>query len=57
MDPFTIGSVVLGLASLALSTAKGVRDEKRTKKFMTEEISESVKKMIDSKQRYRKLGK
>ena len=57
MDLFTIGSVVLGLASLALSTAKGVRDEKRTKKFMTEEISESVKKMIDSKQRYRKLGK
>ena len=57
MDLFTIFSIVLGLASLALSTAKGIRDEKRTKKFMTEEISESVKKMLDSKQRYRKLGK
>lgn len=57
MDPFTIGSIALGLASLGLSTAKGVRDEKQTKKFMTEEISKSVKEVISSKQRYRKLGK
>lgn len=57
MDPFTIGSVVLGAASLALSTAKGVRDDKNNKKFMSEEISKSVKEVISSKQRYRKLGK
>lgn len=57
MDPFTIGSVVLGVASLALSTAKGVRDDKNNKKFMSDEISKSVKEVISSKQRYRKLGK
>lgn len=57
MDPFTIGSIVLGIASLGLSTAKGMRDDKNNKKFMSEEISKSVKEVINSKQRYRKLGK
>lgn len=57
MDPFTIGSIVLGAASLALSTAKGMRDEKQNKQFMTDQISKSVKEVISSKQRYRKLGK
>ena len=57
MDPFTIGSIVLGAASLALSTAKGMRDDKQNKQFMTDQISKSVKEVIDSKQRYRKLGK
>ena len=57
MDPFMIGSIVLGAASLALSTAKGMRDEKQNKQFMTDQISKSVKEVISSKQRYRKLGK
>lgn len=57
MDPFTIGSIVLGLASLGLSTAKGMRDDKQNKQFMTDQISKSVKEVISSKQRYRKLGK
>lgn len=57
MDPFTIGSIVLGIASLGLSTAKGMHDDKNNKKFMSEEISKSVKEVISSKQRYRKLGK
>lgn len=57
MDPFTIGSIVLGAASLALSTAKGMRDDKQNKQFMADQISKSVKEVISSKQRYRKLGK
>lgn len=57
MDPFTIASVALGIASLGVSTAKGIRDDKQTKKLMSEQISKSVKEVISSKQRYRKLGK
>lgn len=57
IDPFTIGTILLGAASLGLSTAKGIRDDKANKKLMTDQIKKSVNEVISSKQRYRKLGK
>lgn len=57
VDPFTIGAVLLGAASLGLNTAKGIRDDKASKKAMEETIKKSVNEVISSKQRFRKLGK
>lgn len=57
IDPFTIGTVLLGAASLGLSTAKGIRDDKEHKKLLTEESKKAVSEMLSHRERFRKLGK